>query len=124
MTRRVYVYFALTFLLGVVVGGAGVFYYAWHWGHWRHGFSKERLVRRLSRDLKLSDEQVQQLNQIYDDSEKQYGQLQQQIQPQAQALRQQTTDRIRKILNPDQAAKFEEIVRRREEERMRRRRGP
>ena len=121
MTRRVYIYFALTFLLGVVVGGGGVFYYGWHSGFLRP--SRHGLVRRLTRELNLSDAQVQQLSQIMDDAEKKHRQLQEQVRPQFQALHEETRDRIRKILNPDQVARFDEINRQ-FEQRMRQRMRP
>jgi Spy/CpxP family protein refolding chaperone len=123
MTRRAYIYFALTFLLGVIVGGVGVFYYTWHTGHWHRGFSRERVVRHLKRELNLTDAQVQQLNQIMDDAGAKHRQLQQQVEPQFQALHEETQNRIRQILNPDQLQKFNEIVRQREE-RARQHKGP
>jgi Spy/CpxP family protein refolding chaperone len=123
MTRRAYLYFALTFLLGVIVGGVGVFYYTWHTGHWHRGFSRERVVRHLKRELNLTDAQVQQLNQIMDDAGAKHRQLQQQVEPQFQALHEETQNRIRQILNPDQLQKFNEIVRQREE-RARQHTGP
>ncbi len=112
MTRRIYVYFALTFLLGAVVGGGSVFYYGWHSGVLHRGApSRRAVVSRLTRELDLSDAQVQQLSQIMDDAEKKHQQLQEQFRPQFQALHEETRDRIRKILNPDQVARFDEINR-------------
>jgi hypothetical protein len=112
MTRRVYVYFALTFFLGVVVGGGSVFYYGWHSGFLHRGFpSRRAVVRRLTRELNLSDAQAQQLGQIMDDAAKKHQQLQEQFRPQFHALHEETRDRIRKILNPDQVARFDEINR-------------
>jgi hypothetical protein len=123
MRRRVYVYFALTFVLGVAVGGAGVFSYGWHSGHWHRGLNRRGVVRRLTGQLKLSDPQVQQLNQIMDDSENKQDQLREQFRPQIEALREETRDRIRKILSPDQVARFNDIVRQ-YDERMRPRKRP
>ena len=50
-------------------------------------------------------------------------QLQEQVRPQFQALHEETRDRIRKILNPDQVARFDEINRQ-FEQRMRQRMRP
>ncbi|PYU94471.1 MAG: hypothetical protein DMG25_06605 [Acidobacteria bacterium] len=112
MTRRAYVYFALTFLLGVVVGGGSVFYYGWHSGVLHRGAPSRRgVVGRLTRELSLSDAQAQQLGQIMEDAEKKHQQLQERCRPQFQALHKETRDRIRKILNPDQVARFDEINR-------------
>jgi Spy/CpxP family protein refolding chaperone len=123
MKGRVYLYFVLTFLLGIIAGGAGLFYYGWHTGHWRRGFSKQRVVSHLQHELNLSDAQVQQVNQIIDDASQKYRQLRQQVDPQFQALHEDTDNRIRQILNPAQLEKFNALVRERQE-RTRRRKGP
>ena len=112
MTRRAYVYFILTFLLGVVVGGAGVLFYGWYGGHWHRGFDKQRIVRHLSRELNLTAAQVKQLDQIMDDSMKRFRELRKQSQPQFDAAREESNNRIRQILNPEQLAKFNEMLRR------------
>ena len=117
MTRRVYLYFALTFLLGVMVGGTGVLFYGWYSGHWHRGFNKERLVRHLERELNLSQTQVQQLNQMMDGSGEKVRNLQKQIGPQFQAIRDDTNNRIRQILSPEQLAKFNDLVARWEKRR-------
>jgi Spy/CpxP family protein refolding chaperone len=122
MTRRVYLYFAVTFLLGAIIGAAALFFYAWNTGHWHRGFSRARLVEHLQRDLDLSPAQVQQINQILDDEAKKYGDLQKQVEPQFQAIREDTRDRIRQILNPPQTAKFNDLVRRWDERRRARHR--
>ena len=112
MTRRVYFYFVLTFVLGVIVGGAATVFYAWNSGHWHRPFKKERLVQRLTRDLNLSDQQVQQLKQIMDETMKKYQELQSQVRPQFDTIRQESHNRIRQILTPEQAQKFDEMVKR------------
>ena len=120
MTRRAYLYFVLTFLLGVVVGAAGLFYYAWHWGHWHRTFDKTSIVRHLTRDLNLSDAQAQQLGPIVDEWANQERDLRSRVDPQFQALRKEFRDQVRKILNPEQLEKFNELVRRHEERRKQR----
>ncbi|HUU14308.1 MAG TPA: hypothetical protein VM182_11450 [Terriglobia bacterium] len=119
MTRRAYIYFVATFLLGIVVGGAGVLFYAWNTGLWHRRPSNERIVRRLTRDLNLSPTQMEQLKQIMDDSEKKIGELRTQVGPQFDAIREEGHERIRKILSPEQLQKFNELVRRHGERRKR-----
>lgn len=119
MTRRAYLYFALTFLFGIVVGSAGTYYYAWHHGLWHRRPSKERVISHLKRELNLSDTQVQQLNQIMDEAGQKHRQLQGQIDPQFRALHDETNGKIRTLLNPDQLTKFNELVRQSEERRRR-----
>jgi len=122
MNRRVYLYFAVTFLLGCILGGAGVYYYGWSTGHWRRGFSPDRAVARLKKALNLSDAQVQQVSRVFAEASEKMRDLQKQMDPQFQALHEETRNRIRQVLNPDQAQKFDELMRQLDE--RRRRRGP
>jgi hypothetical protein len=121
MRGRAYVYFALTFLLGVILGGTCVYYYAWSTGHWHRAFNRQNFVRHLKADLNLSDTQVPQLEQILDSSLSKFRSAQQQSDAQLNAIREETRDAIRQILSPEQTQKFNELVRRWDE---RRRRSP
>lgn len=123
MTRRAYFYFVLTFLLGIIVGSAGVFYYGWYSGHWRHEFDQKRIILHIKRDLNLDDSQVQKLTQIFQESTKKRKELEQKNQPEMDALRKETRDQIRQILNPAQLAKFNEHVRL-SNERMKKEKSP
>jgi Spy/CpxP family protein refolding chaperone len=118
MSRRAYVYFVLTFILGLVVGVGCSIFYGWHAGmfHPRHPDEK-RIVHFLQHRLNLDDTQTQQVDQIVRDSSEKFRQLQQQVDPQFDAIRQESQDRIRKVLNPEQLAKFNELVRHMEERR-------
>ena len=119
MSRRAYLYFALTFLLGVIVGGTCVYYYAWSTGRWHRPFNRRSLVSRLKAELNLSDTQVPQLEQILDGSTRKFESAQQQADSELNAIRQETRDRIREILSPEQTQKFDELVRRWDEKRKR-----
>ena len=113
MTRRVYFYFAATIILGAILGGVGVYYYLWNTGRLqRHdGFNKARAVAHLKKDLSLSDAQVEQVGQIFDGASQKVRDLQKQMDPQFAAIHQETRARIRQILSPGQAQKFDEFVR-------------
>lgn len=119
MSRRAYLYFALTFLLGVIVGGTCTYYYAWNTGHWRRPFTRQNFVHRLKAQLALSDTQVSQLEQILDGSTRRFDAAQQQANTQLNGIRQETRTAIRQILTPEQAQKFDELVRRWDERRRR-----
>jgi flagellar biosynthesis chaperone FliJ len=119
MSRRAYIYFALTFLLGVIVGGLCVYYYAWSAGQWHRPFNRQNFVSRLKVELDLSDTQVPQLEQILDGSTKKFKSAQQQAASELNAIRQETRNAIRQILSPQQARKFDELVRRWDERRRR-----
>lgn len=117
MTRRAYIYFILTFVLGVFIGAAGAFFYGWHSGRWHRPFDRHRMVRHLRHDLNLNDSQTQQLDQILQETGKKYSDLEAKMDPEFEAVRQATRDRIRAILNPQQLVKFNELVRRFDESR-------
>lgn len=113
MTRRAYIYFFVTIILGAILGGAGVYYYLWNSGRLQrpHGFNPEHAVAHLKKDLNLNDDQVRQLRQIFEESGQKTRDLQKQIDPQFQAIHMDTRAHIRQILNPDQQKKFDEMVR-------------
>ena len=119
MSRRAYLYFALTFLLGVIVGGTCVYYYAWSTGYWRRPFNRQSFVSRLKAELNLSDTQVFQLEQILEGSTKKFRAIQQQSDSQSNAVREDTRNKIRQILSPQQTQEFDELVRRWDEKRKR-----
>ena len=121
MSRRAYLYFILTFVLGIVVGSAGTLFFGWHFGRPHGGFEPKRVVRFLQRELKLTDAQRQQVEQIMQDTDAKNKELQKQVDPQFETIREESRDRVRKILNPDQLAKFDDIVRRFDERRKRHR---
>lgn len=111
MKNHAYIYFLLTFVLGVVVGAAGMFSYTWYGGHWHQRLDRNYVVKYLTKELKLDDEQTGQLNRIMDDASQKYQALHSQVRPEFEALRQQTDNQIRHILSADQARKFDDLVR-------------
>ena len=117
MSRRAYLYFAMTFLLGAIVGGTCVYYYAWSTGHWRRPFNRQKFVSRLTSELNLSDTQVPQLEQILDGSTKKFRSAQQQAASQLNVIREETRSAIRQILSPQQAQEFDALVHRWDERR-------
>ena len=119
MRGRAYIYFASTFLLGVILGGTCLYYYAWSTGHWHRPFNRQNFVRHLKADLNLSDTQVPQLEQILDSSLSKFRSAQQQSDAQLNAIREETRDAIRQILSPEQTQEFNELARRWDERRRR-----
>jgi Spy/CpxP family protein refolding chaperone len=124
MTRRAYLYFVLTFILGVVVGWAGTFMYGWYSGNWHRRPSRQRIVHYLEHELNLTPSQTQQLQQIIDDMAKKDRQLHEQLEPQFRAIREEARNRTRQILNPQQLEKFNEMVKRWDERAGRHRHAP
>jgi len=111
MKQRAYLYFLSTFLLGAVVGAVGLFLYAWYSGHWRRPMGPHDFVKYLSQELKLDSQQTSRLTQILDESRTKYEALHSQVRPQFEALRQETDNQIRQILNPEQSRRFDEVIR-------------
>jgi hypothetical protein len=111
VSRRAYIYFVLTFILGVLVGSALTLIYGWHSGRWRHRPpSRQWIVAHLTHDLNLSSAQASQVNQIVEDDMVKIQGLEKQMEPQVAAIRKQGRNRIRQILNPTQLAKFNAMV--------------
>lgn len=117
MTRRAYVYFVVTFLIGVAVGGAGVYYYGWSAGKWRHPWNEDAFIHNWSRQLNLTPTQVKEFRSIINGEITQRKAIDEQKRPQIEALRHQTGQRIRGILSPQQVTKFNEIIQRHREAR-------
>jgi hypothetical protein len=124
MKRRAYVYFALVFVLGIVIGAAGMYSYAWYAGHWRRGSSRHRVIDYLQKELALSQAQTEQLQQIIRVWNQKESDLRDQLAPQFQALREDARAETRKILNPQQLEKFNEMVKRWDARRQKSRRQP
>ena len=116
MTRRVYLNFSLTFLLGIILGGVGVYYFLWSSGRLAHrGFNRDRAVAHFKKELDLSADQVEKIGAIFDETSQKVRDLQKQMEPQFQALHLETRGRIRQLLNPDQVKKFDELMRQADE---------
>ena len=112
MTRRAYLYFLLTFILGAIVGWAGTYTFGWYSGRWHHRYSRQHVVEYLHKQLSLSDAQTDQLKQIMNDMAKKDAALREQLEPQFQAIREESRNRVRQILNSQQLTKFNAMVER------------
>jgi hypothetical protein len=110
MKRRAYVYFVLIFLLGIIVGAAGMYSYGWYSGHWHRKFSRHRVIEYLQKELNLSQTQTQQLQQIISQMDQKESELREQVAPQFQAIREEARNETRKILNAQQLEKFNAMV--------------
>lgn len=121
MTRRAYLYFVITFVIGLALGAIGFYTYAWNTGHWRRPWSENGAIHSLTRQLDLTTAQSGQLRSILDGAIKSHHAIEEQQRPAFEALHQQTDQRIRQILNPDQAKRFDEMLARRRKARETRR---
>jgi hypothetical protein len=112
MKRRAYVYFALVFVLGIAIGAVGLYSYAWYTGHWHRGSNRHRVIDYLQKELSLSRTQTEQLQRIIRVMDQKESDLRDHVAPQFQAIREETRAETRKILNPQQLEKFNEMVKR------------
>ena len=112
MRRRAYIYFVLIFVLGFLIGAAGMYSYGWYTGHWRRPFNRHRVIDYLQKELNLSQGQTQQLQQIFNEMGQKEEDLRNQMAPQFQAIREEARSETRKILNDQQLQKFNEMVKR------------
>ena len=112
MRRRAYVYFALIFVLGIIIGAAGMYSYGWYTGQWRRPFNRHRVIDYLQTELGLSKAQTEQLQQIINNMDQKESDLHDQMAPQFQAIREEARTETRKILNEQQLQKFNEMVKR------------
>ncbi len=111
----------VVFLLGVLLGGIGN--HLWAERVWGKQITtgqptKGQIVSDLTKELQLTPEQQKQLASIVDDTRTQWRALYSTIEPQHEQIRQQSRDRIRAILAPDQKPKFEEFMKHLDEQRQ------
>ncbi|MGD0403363.1 MAG: hypothetical protein ABSB66_09205 [Candidatus Acidiferrales bacterium] len=110
----------VVFLLGALLGGVGN--HLWDervWGKQTINTQPTRneIVAKLTTDLQLTPDQQQQLGAIVDDTRAQWRTLYTTIEPRHEQIRQQSRDRIRAILTPEQKPKFEQFMHQIDEQR-------
>jgi Spy/CpxP family protein refolding chaperone len=110
----------VVFLLGALLGGVGN--HLWDervWGKQTINTQPTRneIVAKLTTDLQLTSDQQQQLGAIVDDTRAQWRTLYTTIEPRHEQIRQQSRDRIRAILTPEQKPKFEQFMHQIDEQR-------
>jgi Spy/CpxP family protein refolding chaperone len=110
----------VVFLLGALLGGVGN--HVWGERVWGKQIintqpTRNEIVGDLTRDLQLTPDQQKQLGSIVDDTRAQWRTLYITIEPRHEQIREQSRDRIRAILTPDQKPKFEDFMHRIDEQR-------
>ncbi len=102
---------AISLLIGFALGTA----YG-HWqahqsfhSHWKSGSMRQHMLDRFSKELRLNADQKKQVGAIFDTKRPQMVALQAEMKPKFEALRNSTQAEIRKILNPEQQKKMDEM---------------
>lgn len=89
----------------------------------KDGDMKKFMMDKLDRELHLSAEQRTQIEAIFKEKHPQMLALHEEMRPKFEALRGATHEEVRKVLNPEQQQKFEELNKQREERRKKRLEG-
>ncbi len=107
----------VAFLVGLIVGGAiGASPLRRHLKQsWDKRAPHERMVKRLSHKLDLTPEQKTKVAAIFEAKKEKIDALFAEGRPKFDKIRAETREEIRKILNPDQIKKYEELEAKMEE---------
>ncbi|HYL82744.1 MAG TPA: hypothetical protein VE263_00800 [Candidatus Angelobacter sp.] len=124
VTRKAAVWVGIVFLLGAAVGTLGGYGYA----RWSVSAARAPLpepakraqrVAQLTKELGLSGDQAQQLDQILLQRHAEVKGVRDQCDGQMEQVRQKGRDQVRAILTPEQKPKFEEFLKKLDEDRKR-----
>jgi len=120
--RKAVALLILVLALGIALGavGATVINRRVYAGRVRSPNPPARPVARLTHDLSLTPDEVQQVSSILSNMQTKYDVIRQQMSPQFDQVRQQGREQIRELLTPEQRPKFEDFLQRVDEDRRRR----
>jgi hypothetical protein len=82
---------------------------------------RRRIVREMQQKIKLDEGQVQQLNQIYDQTRQAFDTLHKQSSQESRVIWEKQKEEVRAILRPDQLALYEQYQKERDEQHKRER---
>ncbi len=77
--------------------------------HWKHGSMRQHMLEKFSKELHLTADQKTKVAAIFEAKHPEMAALQEEMRPKFEALRQSTQAEVRKVLNPDQQKKFDEM---------------
>lgn len=123
--QKATLWLAIIFVLGAALGGIFGYALASH-----HSYAAAPMVltaearraqrrEQMTREVNLNTEQQKQVGAILDQAQIEYKAVHDVMDPQIEAVRQKTRDKIRVLLSADQKPKFEEFLRKLDEERIR-----
>jgi Spy/CpxP family protein refolding chaperone len=121
--RKAGLWVAAVFVLGVLLGGVFGYTFAHHSTSANMQVTDEQRraqkLDQMTKELELNSGQRTQVEGILNHLHEQYKANQERYDTQRNQDRQQTRDRIREVLTPEQQPKFEEFLKRLDEERKR-----
>ena len=114
--RRIWLLFILTFIAGVLAGAAGMqalqHKHIRRFMHSESDRQHELFLRRMNRELTLTAAQQIQVQNIMRDTREQLAQLRQRTQPDVRRIMTENRQQIEKILTPDQAVRYRQMMER------------
>ena len=122
--QKASLWLAVIFLLGIALGGVLGYAFA----HRSYAAAPGQLTaeqrraqkrEQLAREVGLNPEQQSQIAAILDQAQAESKAIHAVSDPQLEAVRQKSRDRIRQLLTPEQKPKFEEFLRKMDEDRKR-----
>ena len=122
--QKASLWLAVIFLLGIALGGVLGYAFA----HRSYAAAPSQLTAeqrraqrrgQLAREVGLSTEQQSQVGAILDQAQAESKAIHAVTDPQFDAVRQKSRDKIRQLLTPEQKPKFKEFLRKMDEERKR-----
>lgn len=125
--RKAAVLVFVVFVLGIALGAVGTYLVTSRVLAARPLASQASLARNpagtlaiFTRGLDLTPDQQKQLQAIFNETRANYAALHQKLDPEYEQVRQQSRDKIRQILTPEQRPKLEELLHQIDQERARR----
>jgi hypothetical protein len=110
-TRREAAFLVIVvFALGVLLGGLGTHLWGERvWGHQTAPKTRDEIVARLTREVGLTAEQQRQVTAIVDDTRAQWKALYAPVDAQKEQIRQQSREKLRALMTPEQRVKLEKF---------------
>jgi len=108
--RKAQLIILVAFVTGIIVGASGQ-YLVLHQSLSKSSNANQEMLDDMTRSVKLTKEQRDQVEQFLADSRQQYQELRNQTRPQFNAVRDATRKRISSILSPDQQSLYEKWTR-------------
>lgn len=108
----------IVFALGVLLGGLGT--HLWGekvWGHQTAPKSRDAIIARLTHEVDLTPEQQKQVTVIVDDTRAQWKALYVPVDAQKEQIRQQSREKLRALMTPEQKVKLEAFFHKLDEQR-------
>ena len=110
-TRREAAFLVLVvFVLGVLLGGVATHLWGGKvWGHEALPKGRDQIIDRLTHEVGLTPEQKAQVTVIVDDTRAQWKALYAPVDAQKEQIRQQSREKLRALMTPEQKVKLEKF---------------